>query len=94
MTIGVARFRKAYPEFKEASAVLVQQKIDAAELRTSRTNWGTLADEAVMLLAAHLLASSPTGEKLRLAKDDSTTIYFVDLQALRKAAMVGLGRLS
>jgi hypothetical protein len=92
MAVTVQRFQKSFTEFKDTEMQLIQQKLDAAILRTNATTFGDLTDQAVMLLTAHLLAISPEGEKVRLVKTSSETIYSDELNRMRREATIGLGR--
>ena len=92
MTVTPQRFRKAYTEFRETETGLIQQKLNQAVLRINSEAFGDLADEGVMLLTAHLLSISPEGEKVRLHKDTSKTIYSEELQRMRREVTAGLGR--
>jgi hypothetical protein len=92
MAVTVHRFQKAYPEFKETEYALVQEKLNAAELRINGTVFGDLEDQAIMLQAAHLLSISPHGEKVRLQKDSHETIYSKELWKMKRDATLGLGR--
>ncbi len=92
MAVTVQRFQKAFPEFKGTEYQLVQQKLNHAILRLNATVFGTFLDDAVMLLTAHLLAISPMGEKVRLNKDMSDTIYNRELKQIKKEVTIGIGR--
>lgn len=94
MTVTVQRFQKSFPDFKDTEYQLIQQKLDAAILRTNATTFGDLTDQAVMLLTAHLLSISPNGEKVRLVKTESDTIYSDELNRMRREATIGLGRIT
>lgn len=94
MTVSVDRFRKAFPEFNETSAILVQQKLDAAELRIARGTWGDLADQGVMYLAASLLSSAPEGQLARLQKEDMYNTYQIEWDRMKREVTIGVGRVS
>ena len=92
MAVTVQRFQKAFPEFKETEYQLIQQKLNQAILRLNATVFGDFLDDSVMLLTAHLLAISPMGEKARLNKDMSDTIYNRELKQIKKEVTIGIGR--
>lgn len=60
MAADVAAFRAAFPEFPTAGFpdAQVQFQIDVAEGLTNRQRFGRLADQAVLYLAAHYLATA------------------------------------
>lgn len=91
--VSVGRFRLAYPEFRETSDSLIEQKIKQAEAFTSSTAYGERRVYAVMLQTAHLLALSPNGAKARLQKDKESTIYGKELKMMARKSTMGLGRI-
>ena len=52
MTVTVASFRAAYPEFAETSDVLIERYIDEASLWVG-AHWGDDQDKGVMYYVAH-----------------------------------------
>jgi len=92
--VAVNRFRKAFPEFRETSDVLIEQKIIAAELRISTEVWGNRTEQGIMYLAADLIAMSPSGEKARLVSDKGKTTYRVTWEQMRVEVSMGVGRVS
>ena len=92
MPVTAQRFLKAFPEFQETERQLIEQKIALATLRTDETAWGDLYDEGIMMLTAHLISVSPKGEKARLHKYSEQTIYWVELNRMRREVTVGYGR--
>lgn len=94
MTVSVPRFLNAYPEFRDTEYQLVEQRLNLATLRISTDAFGDLVDDGIMLLAAHLLSISPSGEKARLVKDETDTIYNRELTKMKIALTAGLGRLT
>lgn len=93
MTVTLSSFRVSYPEFLNTADALCEAKIAAAVLRTSEDIFGDNTDEAVMLLAAHLLSVSPQGESARLEVDEKQTVYGLELRTLRREVTFGAGRL-
>lgn len=65
MVMSLATFRTTYREFNEQPDPYVQAKLDEALRNTAVTAWGTFADDAQGLKAAHLLWSSPFGSTMR-----------------------------
>jgi hypothetical protein len=47
-----------------------------------------------MLMAAHLLAIAPEGEKSRMVKDDQKDVYLTEYRAMARNVTMGQGRLS
>ncbi len=92
--VTVQRFRKAYPEFKETAEALVQQKLDHADERINDSVFGdNVSIRATMLLAAHLLAISPSGEQARIwVRGSQTTMYQAELNKLIGIYTFGSGR--
>jgi uncharacterized protein YaiI (UPF0178 family) len=92
--VTVQRFRKAYPEFRETAEELVQQKLDAADERINDSVFGdNVSIRATMLLAAHLLAISPSGEQARIwVRGSQTTMYKREFDDLSLIYTFGSGR--
>ncbi len=82
MAVTLATFVETFPEFKATAddvslTPYVQSKLDAAARHVSAAVWGSQYEYAVMLKAAHMLAMSPYGEKMRLNKNSKETVYGV-----------------
>ena len=92
MTVSVHRFLEEFPEFKNTEYAVVKRKLEAAILRTNATTFGDLVDQGVMYLCAHLIAISPTGEKVRLVKNSQETTYSIERRMLVRQATFGAGR--
>jgi len=92
MAVSVHRFRKAFPEFRDTSDELCEQKLSAAALRIAPSVWETQTDQGVMVLAAHLLSISPSGEKARLAADPQKTVYQIEWERMKREVAFGYGR--
>ena len=88
------KFLTYYPEFAETDVGLVNKKLDEAKSRISKEAWGTIYNEGVFALTAHLLAISPEGENLRLRKDNNETIYWAEFRRMNKTIQFGAGRVS
>lgn len=94
MTVNVRNFKAAYPEFNSAADASVQSKIAQATLRVNADVFGDLADQAVMLLTAHLLCISPSGEQARLKMKDRGDFYEREFKMIKNSVTVGVGRVS
>lgn len=85
-------FVQNFPEFNKTDRTLVQKKLDTAFNLIDPGAWGSKADTGQMYLAAHLLTATPEGEQARLKKENRVTTYWIEYERLRKAAVMGLGR--
>ena len=88
MTVSVASFKAAFPEFKKASDEMVAAQLAFAEFEVS-DSFGDSRDLAVMLHLADLLATSPAGRDARLAADETSTTeppFAIRLPAARTVA--------
>ena len=92
MTVTAQSFVQNFPEYNKTDRVLVQKKLDTALNQINAAAWGDTADTGHMYLTAHLLAVAPEGEQARLKKENRVTTYWIEYERLRKAAVVGLGR--
>lgn len=90
--VTVSRFKKAFPEFEKTQETLCVQKLALAEKRINAGIWGDKAEEGQMLLAAHLLAMSPQGEKVRLKKNDREDGYLIEWKTMVREVTMGSGR--
>lgn len=81
-----ADFTTAYPEFDTMSAELVEAKLSLARKRVSEETYGDRHDEAVGLMAAHLLWTSPFGASTRLDGGDkeASNRYWDEFVRLRR----------
>lgn len=87
-----SELQAAYPEFKAAPALLINQKVGEAASEIDPTTWGARYTRAVMLYAAHLLALTPEGEKMR--RKDGTTVYQERWASLKRITALGRGRVA
>lgn len=69
----VAQFITRFPEFKGVDAKYIQAHLEAAAIEIDAEVWGRRADEGQLFLAAHMMATSPTGNGARLAGDGTST---------------------
>lgn len=68
-------WRSLFPEFNTAPDILVQSRLDQAEIRIDPAVWGVRAGEGQAYLAAHLLALAPGGQFARMVSDKGKTTY-------------------
>ena len=94
MSVTVQRFLKEYPEFKSTDYQLIEQRLNHAALRVNSGTFGDLEEEGVMLMTAHLLSISPSGEKSRLVKESQQTMYLREYRRLAREVTFGLGRIT
>jgi len=92
MSVSVQRFKKEFPEFKKTSDTIVEQKLASALGRISPTIWGTQADAGQMILTAHLLSISPSGEMARLKPENRKTLYKIEFDSMVREITMGAGR--
>jgi Protein of unknown function (DUF4054) len=85
----LADFRSRFPEFEKAPDALVNSKLSDASDQLDHTVWGSILDQGVGYLAAHLLSRSPWGQQARLDAKDRKTTYLEAFQELQ--ARVGAG---
>lgn len=84
-------FKARYTEFDGTADSVVTAALAEASRRTNVAGFGTRADDAVALLAAHLLSISPGGQQARREDDkgDPTTTYMASLKLLRRECFGG-----
>lgn len=89
MAVTVERILARWPHFEEAPDATVSEALDAAKLRVSARYFGDRTDEAVMLLAAHTIATDPGGQFARMVAKDGATLYSVAYDRLCSEVQVG-----
>lgn len=91
MPVSAADFTTGgrFPEFALAPPSTVAACIAEAEARTPAEVWGSLRDQGVLYLAAHLLAMSPNAVDMRLKSDPTDSIYMVQRRKLSRAIASG-----
>ena len=99
MAVTAASLKAAWPEFSTATDVLVEAKIAQAERRIDEATFGATYDDAVTMLACHLLALTPTGRAMRLDPEGraghyglGVTFYGQEFEQLRIDAVCGIAR--
>ena len=79
MAVSVEQFRLEFPEFVNANEGLLAGKIADATAMLNASAFGTMHDQAIKYMAAHLVALSPNGEFARLdpneQNDGARTTY-------------------
>lgn len=84
-----ATFKARWRDFVPTDDDVVQAALDEAARSVDDRYFGDKTDDAVGLLAAHKLASSPFGQSARLANDDGTTTYGKQFEEMSRAACGG-----
>lgn len=82
----------AFPEFREADADLLSSRLGAAIRRVDALVWGSMWQDGVLMLAAHLLAISPYGMNARLSAKDGSSTYLAEYERMRLEVTAGVGR--
>jgi phage terminase small subunit len=89
-------FVDAFPEFRDASQVLVEAKIAEATLQVDPTVFRTKTDLTISYLTAHLLSMSSFGQHSRLipsnakaTRDEALTTYEREYRRLVRAHTSG-----
>lgn len=72
MTVSVASFVEAFPEFERAGTAMLTAQLTLVELEVS-DSFGDQRDLAVMLRLADTLACSPWGRDARMVPEDQRT---------------------
>lgn len=84
----VADFLARAPEFRTFKSeatngeARIQAALDAATRRTDSSVFGDDTDSAIFFLAAHLLASSPSGKDARLKGEGFVSLYLEERRRL------------
>lgn len=95
MAATVQSFLVLCPEFANTGIGLIQAAIAAAALQIDPVIWGPKADYGTIMLAAHNLAMSPSGQASRLVvwsaingtvKEPTTTYHQQYLRLMRQVA--------
>lgn len=90
--VSYSAFIIDYPEFKETDRLLIERKLEKAELYTPYNIWGSKQRSGICLLAAHYLAISPIGEQSRLKENSIETVYGEERKREEQIVVCGLGR--
>lgn len=89
MAINYTEFCEAFPEFAtKPDKATVVAKLTAAQTFCDATRWGNRYQHGVFLKAAHMIALSPGGEKMLLAKGSRETVYSVQFAEMLMALPV------
>lgn len=93
MTVSIATFKVAYPEFTNAGDPLLTAQLAQVELVVS-DSFGDQRDQVVMLTLADRLSTSPSGRDARmLTEDEKRSTYSAELERLKRANAVNAVRL-
>lgn len=94
MTVSIASFKVAYPEFVNAGDDLLTAQLAQVELVVS-DSFGDQRDQVVMLTLADRLATSPSGRDARMMTEEggATSVYSTELERLKRANAVRAIRL-
>ena len=94
MSVSVASFKVAFPEFLRAGDTMLEAQLAFAELQVSDLLFGDERDQAVMLRLADNLALSPWGRDARLVSENATTsTYGARLQRMSEANAICASRM-
>jgi hypothetical protein len=96
MTVTASSLKAQHPEFATGSPsdTVITGFIQRAQRRLDETAYGDTYDDAVELLACHLISLSPGGRDLRLNPRSTESVYlsaFKELQRNAGAAFRTLG---
>ena len=94
MTVTLASFKIAKPEFVKAGDAQITAALAFAENETSDTAFDDSRDFAVILKTADILAASPAGRdaRLMLKETGAATTYGVELARMQSAAALSASR--
>lgn len=85
MALTAPQFLSDRPEFAGAGVELVAKAMRDARVELDAEAWGTAYDQALSLLTAHKLWSSPFGESMRLdgSASDGSSRYLTALHRMQ-----------
>ena len=80
----VTKFQARYPEFSAAGLTQISATLDDARAQVDPDVFGAADDIACMLLGAHLLATGPDGNPVRIKLSDGTftTTYKIEFDRM------------
>ena len=87
MTVDADSIRADFEEFSDLTDAQIDPKIADAVAIVSVSTWGTLVDQGVKYLTAHLIAMSPLGEQAKLdldEDDEDATVYLQHYKRLMR----------
>lgn len=84
-----ATFLSRFPEFANAPGTVVAAAIDEAHRVVFAAVWGERSYEGAGYYAAHVVASSPLGERAKLVRKDGSTLYLDAYLRLRRLTYRG-----
>lgn len=92
MTVTARKFRAEFPDFQNTDETVIDRALRDAYLLYDATVWGNKYDLIVSWEAADQLSYSGMGEKARLKKDPSETVYRKRIDSLTNQVTIGRGR--
>lgn len=87
--MNLAAFRAAFPEFQRTGDDTVNAKLALALNAVDASTWGADYDSGHGHYAAHLLATSPTGQQSRLSTEKGVSTYLQEYERLAVKAACG-----
>jgi hypothetical protein len=85
---SIGTFRDRFPEFRPVGMGVINSAVDAGRLEMDEDRFADLGPEALMLLVAHKLATSPFGMNARLVDSENKTSYEREFRRLQRLASV------
>ena len=97
MAVTYDAFLARFPEFKPggseaqqaATQVVIAQELTRASNHVNANVWGDQADDGIVYLAAHRIATRPGGSFSRLMSKDGSTMYGNEYDRMRDMLLVG-----
>lgn len=91
MAVSYQTFVARFPEFEGANRRMVEIELANAANQVPSDVWGAQADDAIGLLAAHLVALRPAGEFARLKTKDGSlrTTYGDQYERMQRRIICG-----
>jgi len=90
MAVSVSSFKARYTQFATTDEDLVSSVIDEASAQCNSVVWGSLRDQGILLLTAHLLEIDAYGEASRLVDDTKKTTFLRQFNSLERIVTAGL----
>jgi hypothetical protein len=84
MAWTAASFKARRPTFNPVADAVVTSALEEAARRVDPRVFGDRTDDAVSLLAAHLLSVDPGGQAARLKSTNASTTYLEDYRRLMR----------
>lgn len=81
--------RTRFPSLATASDAVCSDALAMAERRTPADIWGTLQEDGMSYLAAHLVCIDPRGINARLTDKSGSSVYLAERQRLETIVAAG-----